>query len=71
LSEQYFKLQKGYLPAVSCECGLKMSIVPDLAVMGQKIEEVYKVKIYKPNVLVLIGDSVNLDHEELIRIKDR
>jgi len=39
LSEQYFKLQKGILPAVSCECGLKMSIVPDLAVMGQKIEE--------------------------------
>jgi hypothetical protein len=35
------------------------------------IETKYDLKILKPNVLVLIGDSANIDREELIKIKDR
>jgi hypothetical protein len=35
------------------------------------IETKYSLKILKPNVLVLIGDSANIDKEELIKIKDR
>ncbi len=31
----------------------------------------YNVKILKPNVLVLIGDSANVDAEELVKIRDR
>lgn len=37
----------------------------------QEIENKYNTKILKPNVLVLIGDSSNIEIEELIRIKDR
>jgi len=35
------------------------------------IERKHGIKIYKPNILVLIGDSRNIDVEELIRIRDR
>jgi len=37
----------------------------------ENIERIHGVKIYKPNILVLIGDSKNIDVEELIRIRDR
>lgn len=37
----------------------------------EEVEKKYNIKILKPNVLVLIGDSTNVDTEELIKIKDR
>jgi hypothetical protein len=37
----------------------------------EKVEKSYGLKIYKPNMLVLIGDSANIDVEELIKIRDR
>lgn len=37
----------------------------------ENVEKKYGIKIYKPNILVLIGDSKNIDVEELIRIRDR
>jgi hypothetical protein len=37
----------------------------------KSIEKKYNIKILKPNVLVLIGDSTNIDAEELIKIRDR
>jgi hypothetical protein len=37
----------------------------------EKVEKLHGVKIYKPNMLVLVGDSTNIDAEELIRIRDR
>jgi len=39
LSDLRIQFERGILTAICCECGLKMSIVPDLAVMGQKIED--------------------------------
>jgi hypothetical protein len=37
----------------------------------ENIEKTHGIKIYKPNILVLVGDSTNIDVEELIRIRDR
>lgn len=37
----------------------------------ENVERKHGIKIYKPNILVLIGDSKNIDVEELIRIRDR
>lgn len=35
------------------------------------IERIHGIRIYKPNILVLIGDGKNIDVKELIRIRDR
>jgi hypothetical protein len=37
----------------------------------ENIEKKYGIRIYKPNIVVLIGDSKNIDVEELIKIRDR
>lgn len=37
----------------------------------ESIERIHGIRIYKPNILVLIGDSKNIDVEELIKIRDR
>jgi len=37
----------------------------------ENIQKTQQIKILKPNILVLIGDSKNIDIEDLIRIRDR
>lgn len=37
----------------------------------ENTEKAHDIKIYKPNILVLIGGSSNINVEELIRIRDR
>jgi len=38
LSESRFQSKGANLPAIRCECGAKISIVPDLEEMSQKID---------------------------------
>jgi len=37
----------------------------------RKTEEKYGIKVYKPNILVLIGNGKNLHVKDLIRVRDR